>query len=384
MLTKRGWRLLAVAVGLAAAGRVLGMVELFGLAAAAGALLVGAIVYVQVRRPRLGLRRTLHPGRVAAGGATVVELVLANDGLRRSPLVESSDGAVQALAGPLRPGESGWWRYGLPAPYRGIVPVGPAVVRLTDPFGLAARTIPGLAPSLLVVHPRSEVLVPPPRPGGRPGSGPAMGARPLVDLAELSTLRPYQPGDDLRRVHWPTVARVDELVVRHDESPAPWHCVVVLDLRAPSHDALTAEEAVSAAASLVRGCADDDGLVRLVTTGGYDSGLGGGASHVEAVLDALAGAGADATPGLGRVGATVGPSPDARTLVVVSGAGLGPADVAALGPARGPADMLVAVRLLPAGVPPATLLVDRLVDVPWGTPFGRVWNATFTGVLVPR
>ena len=31
-------------------------------------------------------------------------------------------------------------------------------------------------------------------------------------------MRGYQEGDDLRRIHWPSVARTGELMIRQDES----------------------------------------------------------------------------------------------------------------------------------------------------------------------
>lgn len=423
MPTGRGWWLVAVGWGLALSGRVLGMVELFGLAAAALSLVAGAMGYVTLRRFGLVQRRHLQPGRVVAGGQAVVELSVANQGRGPSPVLEAADGAGRALLGPLRPGDVARWRYRLPCPSRGIVAVGPAALHLTDPFGIATRRGPVLGPSSLIVQPRCEAVVAPPRPIGRRHPGGAVGASPVLDPGEFHALRLYQHGDDLRRVHWPTAARLDELVVRHDEGPQPWHYLVVLDLRDTAHDSFTAEVAIAAAASVARACVDHESVVRVVTTGGFDSGLAGGPAHLEAVLDALAVVGADRAEGLGPVATMAGAHHEARTMVVVSGSRLEPSDLTALAPARGHGDTLVAVRVLgaSAGVRPIPggaggggfggdgrgpdggggwggdgdgrggsggggggLVADFVVDVAPGTAFGRVWDATFDQALARR
>ena len=45
-------------------------------------------------------------------------------------------------------------------------------------------------------------------------------------------MRGYQEGDDLRRIHWPSVARTGELMIRQDESTRRASGLVFLDTRA--------------------------------------------------------------------------------------------------------------------------------------------------------
>ena len=66
---------------------------------------------------------------------------------------------------------------------------------------------------------------------------------------EFHSLRPYVIGDDLRRVHWPTTARRDELTVRQDERHQQGRTTVMLDVRRAVHDEASFERAVSATAS---------------------------------------------------------------------------------------------------------------------------------------
>jgi uncharacterized protein (DUF58 family) len=108
-------------------------------------------------------------------------------------------------------------------------------------------------------------------------------------------VRTYQQGDDLRKVHWRSTARRDELMVRVEERP--WHggATVLLDHRATAHrgsgPASSLELAVSLAASVCVHLQQRGQQVRLLTedgrvlAGGPDGPAGRAA---DVVLDALA------------------------------------------------------------------------------------------------
>lgn len=69
---------------------------------------------------------------------------------------------------------------------------------------------------------------------------------------DFYTLREYQRGDDLRRVHWPSSARRDELMIRQLETPWQSRALVMLDVRPQVYESDEAfETAVSGAASVV-------------------------------------------------------------------------------------------------------------------------------------
>ncbi len=86
--------------------------------------------------------------------------------------------------------------------------------------------------------------------------------------------REYRHGDDLRRVHWRSTARVGELMVRREEQPWESRATVVLDTRAFAHrgEGPTAsfEWAVSAAASIAVHLRHGGYKLRLVTDVGID------------------------------------------------------------------------------------------------------------------
>ncbi len=91
---------------------------------------------------------------------------------------------------------------------------------------------------------------------------------------EFYGLREYRIGDDLRRVHWASTARTDQLMIRQPENLLQGRLTIAVDLRSTVHDAATLEAALSAAASLVMAGIRSRIHVRAATTSGIDSGFG--------------------------------------------------------------------------------------------------------------
>ena len=114
--------------------------------------------------------------------------------------------------------------------------------------------------------------------------------------AEDVTVREYRRGDDLRRVHWRSSARVGELMVRREEQPWQSRATVFLDNRLISHRgqgvASSLEAAVSAAASVAVHLAQRGYAVRLVTAAGEEPGTAwhsrSAAVNTAPLLEALA------------------------------------------------------------------------------------------------
>jgi len=298
VITARGWTLLIGAGVLWVSGRLLGAVDLLVLGTGAAALVGLAVLLARLPGPRLSVHRELHPPRVYAGTESRVELVVRNAGNRRTPVFGLRDpfdgGRRQArfLVSPLAAGESARAAYRLPTERRGIYTLGPLEASVTDPFGLAARTIRVAGASELTVYPHIDSIAPLPH---TRGDDPLAGADHPTGVAlsgeDFYALRAYEVGDDLRRVHWPSTARLDELMIRQNEMPWQARVTVLLDVRAGAHSGESLELAVSAAASIVAACWQRGSLVRLVTTDGVDSGYGSQNAHVEAIMETLASVG---------------------------------------------------------------------------------------------
>ena len=168
--------------------------------------------------------------------------------------------------------------YRVPTNRRGRYSLGPISLTVTDPFGLARRSWPAGAADEVTICPRVHELRPPPGAPGRLRSASPFAVRfhaPAVDGEEFLTLREYEVGDDLRRIHWRSTARTGELIVREDEAQWQPRAVVLLDTRPSAHDEASFEAAVEAAASVVARLARSVLPVEVLTTDGRTLGVTG-------------------------------------------------------------------------------------------------------------
>jgi uncharacterized protein (DUF58 family) len=165
--------------------------------------------------------------------------------------------------------------YTVRADVRGRYPVGPLVIRLTDPFGLCElnRSFPSI--DRLTVIPQVVPLPTVRLAGEYAGTGDSRARSVAVHGEDDAATREYRRGDDLRRVHWKSTARTGELMVRREEQPWESRATVVLDTRAVAHrgEGPTAsfEWAVSAAASVAVHLRQSSYKLRLVTGSGIDA-----------------------------------------------------------------------------------------------------------------
>ncbi|MBW3657246.1 MAG: DUF58 domain-containing protein [Actinobacteria bacterium] len=275
MLTDRG-RLLLLASGVAwGVSRAFGVPEL-QMGAVAMLVLVGlAVAYTLLASARLTARRGVHPPRLFHDAEGVVEVRLRNNGRFPTAILQVEDTAPTGIADgprfvlrPLGPDATTSVRYRLHGRHRGRFTLGPLVVRLRDPFGIAARGHRFDVTDEVIVYPPVWRLPSVPL-GGSQGSGGEGRPRPLASGDEIANIREYVRGDDLRKVHWRSTAHRGKLMVRQDESRATPQAVIVLDARAGSHrgsgPSSSFEVAVSAAASATYHVSERGYGVRLVT-----------------------------------------------------------------------------------------------------------------------
>lgn len=277
MLTARGAALLAGAGLLWFVGRLLGVDELYVAAIAAAALVVLAGVLVWLPGDRIAVRRLLGSGRLGFDAEAEIAVDVRNDGRLPSPALRITDAVPPALAEDapqlvvesLPPRRTVTLRYRVRGAHRGRYPIGPVQLRLSDPFGLVRRTRRTRRVDEVVVYPRVEAL---PEVGAArlPQSRSDGDQHRVLELGdEFHTMREYVQGDDLRRVHWPSTARQQKLMVRQHELPWRAETTILLDTRAGAHTtagpASTFETAVSAAASAGCHLGDRQHVLRLAT-----------------------------------------------------------------------------------------------------------------------
>ena len=262
------------ALPIGAALVLLGVVERWEPVTVLGAgllvLVAGSLAYVW-RRPRLRLDRAVEPPRVEKGKPAIAVIHATNVSRRALPplLIEQrlGDRPLRAHLPRLRPGEEGLRTYRLPTSTRGTYDVGPVEIPRADPFGLC-RTVQQLGrPQRISVHPRLFRMLPLPAGMSRNLEGPSSDTSPQGTVT-FHRLREYVVGDDLRTVHWPSTARLGQLVVRHNVDTAQPYTVVLLDLDPARYSAETFEEAVDTAASVCVSMSSGRAPVQLRTTGG--------------------------------------------------------------------------------------------------------------------
>jgi uncharacterized protein (DUF58 family) len=162
-----------------------------------------------------------------------------------------------------------------------------------DPFRLFALRA-AMSPSAhLMVCPIADPSQAGPLPAhtavGRP-SDPRPGAVPSTSVAgdDLSSLRPYVPGDHLNRLHWPALARTGELVVRDFTAPEAGRLALLVDLRPSAHGASSFESTISRVAALGAKALADGVAVELYTSAGERLEIPPGTVGRQALVRALA------------------------------------------------------------------------------------------------
>ncbi len=144
---------------------------------------------------------------------------------------------------------------------------------LPDPLGIASGLVAGDTGGRTVVFPRVEPLAEGRMPVA-PGSGEG---EPVIEDARQgfgndrtdAVPRIFQPGDDLRRMHWPATARYDQPMVRAQDPQPTRRAVISLDCSSRGYRTEDGfERAVSAAASIAVWLIDRGWAVSLRTTSG--------------------------------------------------------------------------------------------------------------------
>jgi uncharacterized protein (DUF58 family) len=321
-ITGRGRSLLAGGIAMIGCAIVLNERDLVRIGVFVAALPLLALALAAWTRRAIDVQRQVRPERLPVGTESAVMLRLAG-----GPLIGSMRLAdtVPDAAGPqpgrpprftvhrLSPRGPVELHYPLRPVRRGLHRVGPLTTNVADPLGLAEleREIPGTR--TLLVLPRISPLR---------GTPPALGAGEGTPGASLShqgmgqcdvLVREYRRGDELRRVHWRSSARHDELMVRLEERPWRGAITVLLDRRDVAHRGRGTSSSLEFAVELVASI-----CVHLIRRGEpvtlvYEDGTfptgaepAAGSPAADAILDVLAAVRPSARADLGGPGLASG------------------------------------------------------------------------------
>ncbi|MEP6816047.1 MAG: DUF58 domain-containing protein [Marmoricola sp.] len=277
-LTVRGRAFLASGITSVCCGLVLLERDLVRMGLLVTALPLVATAYVAGRSHLLRITRVVSPPNLTVGETATVQVQVDNGGsptgvlLLEEQLPYSLGGRPRFVVRPMYRGAHELLEYSVRPEIRGRHQLGPMQVRLREPFGMVEmrQEVPGEA--RLLVTPRVTPLAEIKLGGGWFASGDDHPRSFTVGNVADVVVREYRRGDDLRRVHWRSTARMGELMVRNEEQLWQARATVVLDNRAAAHrgsgPGSSLESAVSAAASVAVHLSGLGYQVRLITGSG--------------------------------------------------------------------------------------------------------------------
>jgi uncharacterized protein (DUF58 family) len=225
MPSRRGYIVFAAGVGLWIAARLVGSPDLHVVAVGVALLPLTAGAFARWSRARLGVNRRLSATRVAPGQRVRVELEVENRSPATTSFILLEDQVPSALGRPARLVLTGLparnsqrVAYTVLCRTRGRYHLGPLRIDISDPFALTKLRMEYTERDELVVFPEVEELRAVISSQFGSGAGESTSRHLFRTGEEFFTMREYQVGDDLRRIHWPSVARRGRLMIRQDES----------------------------------------------------------------------------------------------------------------------------------------------------------------------
>jgi len=299
--TARGWQALAFGVLTLVVARLIGTTQFHQLAYVFLALPLASLVLGVIGSRGINYSRSLPPGtRIMAGKEARLRLLL-----ERSRFGAAKVTVFDRLPGRRELEFPGWRekkRIEVPLAFarRGVYELGPAEVRLVDPFGLLAFARRFEERTEVVVYPKVHELRGFPLRGGNVEAG-TRGTRGRRG-EEFANLREYRRGDDRRHIHWKSLARTGELFVKEFSVEAPRRHTVALDLRREGLrvQEQEVEDTVSAAASVLTHLTREGLPFRLLGTDVAETGFGSDEGSYWKAMRFLAMARADGVRSLGE------------------------------------------------------------------------------------
>lgn len=185
--------------------------------------------------------------------------------------------------------------YTIIARKRGEYEIGPLGLEVTDPLGFFRFSVIRHLKSHILILPRPldipELQI---KPTGQTGEHHYEGTGAKGSGLDFHSVREYSPGDELRRVHWPSTARHGKLNVIEFEHTKVEDAVIAVDLQRGTEIGAgrytTLEYAVSIAAALSEQALSMGSMVRLACQGvnGVAAHPARGLGHWYSMLEALA------------------------------------------------------------------------------------------------
>ena len=296
----RPWQMAAITTGTLIAAAAAGWKPLWILAWALVAAFGLSLSWLAVSTRGLTFTRTAMGGRAQVGERIEERLALENHSWIPKLWVQVTDGSslpghhagyVSSVGSHQRIA----WRARTLCQRRGRYTRGPVIASTGDPFGMFRRQL-ALAPEqqLMVLPPVLPLSTFDLFPGAIPGRGRGS-QRSLQTTTNVVTVRSYVPGDALTRIHWPTTARLGEMMVKEFDLDPTIDVLLLLDLdrdvQFGQDDSSTEEYGVTIAASIAGHLLRQQELAVGLTVSGMREGslpLDRGERQLDRILELLA------------------------------------------------------------------------------------------------
>jgi len=324
----RGWAAAALLALLVAQQAVSASRAWVAAIVALGLLLGLGYAWARALATRVTCQRALRHGWVQVGDLLEEVFTLRNDSpwpVLWAEVVDHSNlegYAVSRVAAADAHGQVQWTHYG-ECRRRGLFTLGPWALQMSDPFGFfeIVHVYPQVAS--LLVYPPVVHLPPLNLPKGAAEGRAQARFRARQWTANAAGVRDYRPGDPLRRIHWPSTARRESLLVKEFDLEVSGDVWVLLDLdeevQAGQGEESTDEYGVILAASLADKMLHQGRAVGLVAYGEERAFVspGRGRGHLWDVLRALVVVSVGGRRPVGRVIAETGRVLRRGTTVVI-------------------------------------------------------------------
>ena len=254
-MTKRGVLTLILGLATYAVAWLFGAKALYPVAAGLVLAAIAARAWVWLGAAPIVLRRRAGKGALLEGGDVWVTLEARSEAGMPLPSITITERLARlgVRATPLQRSGAGYrGTYVLERVPRGRYVVEEVRATIDDPFGLARSVVELPAGGSLLVYPRLVVLD---RLFSESGAHAQDGRRLLLRRPsgfDFHSVREYEQGESLRKVHWPTTARRGQLMVKELEDAPRDEIAVVLDAEASTVAEESFDEQVRAAGSILR------------------------------------------------------------------------------------------------------------------------------------
>ena len=232
MLTRTGKRTLAASIVLYIAAWGFGTQALFPIAVGLMLAPIIAVVWVRTFTRPVRLRRTLGQHEMVEGTTVKIGLEVRPEAgplPARATLVDHLGDDQILTAELVRLGKRLKGSHVLQSAPRGRYRLHGAQLVLSDPFGLARSLVPVERTDAVLVYPRVYQLDSLFTDAGAGGGDASRMLLHRTSGYDLHSIRDYQTGESLRRVHWRSTARRRKLMVKELEDSPRDEAAVLLD-----------------------------------------------------------------------------------------------------------------------------------------------------------